>query len=325
MRKDQKALLISLLICSVLTGTKFVAWYLTGSLTIFSDALESIINVVASALTFWSLRISARPRDLEHPYGHGKIEFFSVGFEGAMIFGAGIMILAKAVGYFFHEHTVEKLDQGIYIVVGSSIINLFLGLYLKKLGKEMDAVTLKGNGQHILTDAWSGFGLSAALVLLHFTNWIWLDPLVSLGMGALIGWNGYQLVRQSFGALMDEANPETLTKLVALFASERKPQWIDFHNFRTQHYGNNLHIDTHITLPKYFELEEVHREVKSLEALVSKSFEGETELFLHVDPCIPTCCPHCSISDCPIRTSPFEQKVEWTLENFRHDKKHSLV
>lgn len=325
-RKELRIILLSLGISLLLTVAKFVAYFFTHSVAILSDALESIINVVAGGFACYSIYLTGKPKDENHPYGHGKVEFFSIGFEGAMIFIAGILILFKAGQYFILQPELEKIDQGIWLITGTSVANFLLGLYLVRSGRKLNSITLSGNGQHILTDAYSSVALITALFIIHYTGLRWLDPAVSVAMAILILRKGYQLMRQSISGLMDETDMKVVDQVIGILNRHRRehPNWIDVHNMRVQQYGNNYHIDCHVTLPYYLELTLVHEEVKAMEELVNKELEGhEVEFFIHVDPCIPSSCPHCTLEECPVRQRPFGQTIEWTRENVLPNRRHT--
>ncbi|PWV55848.1 cation diffusion facilitator family transporter [Chitinophaga sp. S165] len=296
---------------------------MTNSVAILSDALESIINVVAGAFACYSIYLTGKPKDENHPYGHGKIEFFSIGFEGAMIFIAGCLILFKAGQYFFDPTALDKLDKGMWLIAGTALANLVLGLFLVREGKKLSSVTISGNGQHIMTDVYSSLGLIAALLLIHLTGWHWIDPLASLLMGVLILRKGYQLLRASISGLMDETDMRIVDKVIEILNARRRANWIDIHNMRVQQYGNNYHIDCHLTLPYYLELSDAHDELKALERQVNIEFpSGEVEFFIHTDPCIPVCCHYCQLADCPVRQDKFTGLIQWKRENVLPNRKH---
>lgn len=322
-RRELRVILVSLIVSFVLTGTKFAAWFLTHSVAILSDALESIINVVAGAFACYSIYLTGKPKDENHPYGHGKIEFFSIGFEGAMIFIAGCLILFKAAQYFFVPAPLEQLDKGLWLIAATTSGNLFLGLFLLREGKNLSSLTISGNGKHIMTDVYSSAALIAALLLIHFTGWTWVDPLVSLLMGILILRQGYRLLRKSISGLMDETDMQAVDRVIKIMSVHRRPKWIDIHNMRVQQYGNNYHIDCHLTLPYYLELSEAHDELKVIEQVVNVSFtSGEVEFFIHTDPCIPACCHYCQLAECPVRQHAFTGLIVWTEENVLPNRKH---
>ena len=322
-RRELRVILVSLIVSFILTGVKFSAWFLTHSVAILSDALESIINVVAGAFACYSIYLTGKPKDENHPYGHGKVEFFSIGFEGAMIFIAGCLILFKAAQYFFIPAALEEISTGIWVIAATAGANLILGLYLHHSGKKLSSLTISGNSQHIMTDVYSSGGLVAALLLIHFTGWLWVDPLASALMGTLILIKGYQLLRRSISGLMDEADMKVVDHVIDILSKHRLPEWIDIHNMRVQQYGNNYHIDCHLTLPYYLELNEAHEDIKAIELLVNTEFtSGETEFFIHIDPCIFSCCHYCQVSECPVRQHAFTGIIPWTRENVLPNRKH---
>lgn len=296
---------------------------MTNSVAILSDALESIINVVAGAFACYSIYLTGKPKDENHPYGHGKVEFFSIGFEGAMIFIAGLLILFKTAQYFFNPTALDKLHEGLWLIGGTTLANLLLGLFLVREGKKLSSITISGNGQHIMTDVYSSLGLIAALLLIHYTGWQWIDPLASLLMGVLILRKGYQLLRTSISGLMDETDMRVVDRVIEILSAHRRANWIDIHNMRVQQYGNNYHIDCHLTLPYYLELSDAHDELKALERLVNSEFSsGEVEFFIHTDPCISICCHYCQLAECPVRQDRFTGLIPWTRENVLPNRKH---
>ncbi len=322
--KEFRYIFISLVASIAITAAKFIAYLETDSVAVLSDALESIINVVAALFACYSVYLTAKPRDKNHPYGHGKVEFFSIGFEGGMITIAGLLILYKAFDYFIHPRTLTGLHNGIIILVVTGAANLLLGLFLIRSGKRLPSITISGNGQHILTDAWSSLGIIIVLLLIGATGWQWLDPLASLLIGFLIIAKGYSLLRKSVSGLMDETDLEVVDQIVSILSENRKSQWIDIHNLRIQQFGNNLHIDCHVTLPYYYTLLEVHREVKEIERILNAHFpKREVECFIHTDPCTPPwSCPYCRLSDCPVREAPFEKQISWNRERILSNRQH---
>lgn len=307
----------------VLLLAKFWAWWLTNSNAILTDALESIINVVAGGFALFSLWLSAQPRDENHPYGHGKIEFLAAGFEGALILLAGLLILYKSVYNLVHPQPLQQLDLGILLVAISGLANFFLGSWLKREGKKGHSLILVADGAHLQSDAWSSLGLLVGLGILYFTGWAWLDSLTAMIFGGVILFTGLRLVRTSIAGIMDEADHELISQLVEALQARRHDNWIDLHNFRVIKYGSTLHIDCHVTLPWYFRLTESHREVVRLEELTQDLCARPVELFIHTDPCEPPASCHiCRKADCPVRKAPFEAEVEWTLENIILNERH---
>ncbi len=315
----QLSLAISVIICAA----KFAAWYFTHSLVILSDALESIINVVASAFAWYSIYLSNKPRDTEHPYGHGKVEFFSIGFEGAMILIAGFGIIIQAVLFFINPSSLHQIQIGLWFTVAGGLANFILGYFLLHNGKKLNNLTLTGNGKHILSDSYTSLGVLIALILILITGYNWIDPVASILSAAIIIYTGFRLVRKSIRGLMDEVDMKVVDELVSILKENRMPVWIDMHNMRVQRFGNFYHVDCHVTLPYYLSLEEVHEQIKRIDELVNQNFKnGTIEFFIHTDPCIESSCLHCMLSECTVRRNPFVKKIEWSKENLLPNKKH---
>jgi cation diffusion facilitator family transporter len=303
---------------------KFTAYFLTHSNAVLTDAAESVINVVAGSFAYYSIRYAARPKDTTHPYGHGKIEFISAGFEGGLILMAGLTIIIKSVMNLMHPIIVESLDVGAFLAGAAGLINFILGKYLIAVGEKNKSITLVADGKHLLSDTYSSIGLVAGLVVIIFTRIVWLDSLLAIIFGVVIIVTGYRLLRKSFAGLMDEADENVLSDVLKVLNDYRNEQWIDIHNLRVQQYGSSFHIDCHVTLPWYNDLQTSHDELKKMEALIERQFDERVELFIHPDPCIPLSCSICQIADCKVRQKPFERKMEWTLENVLKNERHQL-
>jgi cation diffusion facilitator family transporter len=188
-------------------------------------------------------------------------------------------------------------------------------------GKSLHSITIDADGRHLIADMVTSIGLVIGLLLIHFTKIIWLDSTLSIAVALYILYSGYKLVRKSVSGLMDEADFGVVTEVVKVLNEKRSDAWIDIHNFRAQKYGNELHIDCHLTLPNYFDLNRVHDEVKGVDKLINSEVT-ETELFIHTDPCVPECCHYCSMPDCPIRSGPKTEEIAWTLDKIIRNKKH---
>jgi cation diffusion facilitator family transporter len=293
---------------------KMSAYFLTHSAAIFSDALESVVHIAATAMALYSVLLSARPADESHPYGHGKIEFFSAGFEGAMIVLAAIAIIYQAVSEIIVGPELEKLGVGILFTVAASIINLFLGTFLIRTGKGTNSLTLVADGKHVLTDSITSFGVVAGLGLVLLTGWELLDPLMAIAVALNILVSGYRLLRISVGGLMDEAHPQTLEKILAIVLRDRTPAWIDLHHLRAWRSGEIYHVDFHLTIPFYWSIDEAHAfEKKALEK-IARELGTDSQVLMHLDPCIPpVCCTMCQVSPCKERKHEFTFRREWTV------------
>ncbi len=304
---------------------KFFAYYITQSNAILTDALESIINVTAGCFAFYSLWLSRKPKDSNHPYGHGKIEFISAGFEGGMIVIAALFILFAAVHSFISPVSIQELDLGIYLILFSGIVNYVLGFVLIKHGKKNFSTAMQADGKHLFSDTYTSFALVAGLVVVQITHLLWLDGVIALIMGFLILYTGYGLIRKALAGLMDEADEEVLNKLLPVLNQNRNEAWIDMHNLRVVKYGSGYHIDAHVTLPWYLSLYQSHEEVSAIEKMASDKFHQEVELFIHADPCLPFSCTICQIAPCSHRQRDFIRKLDWTVENTLKNQKHFIT
>ncbi len=312
------------LIAIFLFIVKLLAWYLTGSLAILTDALESIVNIVAALIGIYSLTLSARPKDETHPYGHGKIEFVSAAIEGTLITVAGLFIIYEGIMNLFHPSSVSKLDFGILLIGASGVINYVAGQVCIKTGKKNNSLPLIAAGKHLKTDTYTTIGIFVGLVLLYFTRWIWIDSAVAILFAFLIIYTGYKIIRTSLAGIMDEADLKLLENLVNVLDNNRRENWIDIHNLRIIKYGSTLHCDCHLTVPWYLNVNEAHAEIEALATLVRREFGTAIEFFVHSDGCKEFSCPICTKQNCMVRQHPFEKTIEWTIENISKDSRHKI-
>jgi len=308
---------------SVLLIVKFTAYYITHSVSILTDALESIVNVVAAFIGLYSLYVSAKPRDMDHPYGHGKAEFVSAAVEGTLIFSAGAIIIYSGVRNLFIAQTLQKIDLGICLVGATAIINWVLGYFSLQQGRKNDSLALIASGRHLQTDTYSTFGIMLGLVLIIFTGYTWIDGAIAIAFGVFIIYTGYTIIRKSLAGIMDEADMDLLKNMVAVLNANRRDAWVDLHNLRVIKYGNILHVDCHLTVPWYFNINQSHEEIDVLGNLIRKDFGESLELFVHSDGCEYFQCPICDKKACPVRQHSFENEVVWTVNNILQNQKHA--
>ncbi len=313
-----------LAISFILMALKFLAWYLTNSNAILTDAIESIVNILAGSFALYSLYYAAKPKDEDHPYGHGKIEFLSSGVEGGMVTLAGIAMLIKGIISIFAPYELHNLDMGLVISAFSGIVNYVLARVLIKKGTELHSTTMVADGKHLLTDTWSSVGLVIGLILIYFTQLFWIDYVITIGLGILIIFTGINLVKESIFNLLDKADYGKIEHVIKVLNDKRRESWIDIHNLRVVKYGSVVHVDCHMTLPWYYTLEESHKEVDDLDKLATKEFSHEIEFFIHADPCLPKSCSVCIMPDCKVRKHDLVEKLEWNMANVLPDAKHSL-
>jgi cation diffusion facilitator family transporter len=310
----------------VLMGVKFAAWWLTNSNAILTDALESIINVVAGFFALYSLWLASKPRDENHPYGHGKIEFLAAGFEGSLIFTAGVLIIGKAAYNLRYPQEIQAMDLGLVLTAFSGGLNYIMGYMLVREGKKERSLTLESDGHHLLSDAYSSAGIILGMGLYLLLGFVWLDSLTALLFGVFILYTGYRLMRGAISGIMDEADPTLIYPLVQIMEQHRKENWIDVHNLRIIRYGASIHIDGHLTVPWYFTVEQGHAEVKQLEQVIQQQQGAPVELFIHADPCRPPlACKICIKSDCQHRHSANERVVHWTPEHLLFHRNHHEI
>lgn len=305
---------LALAVGALLMAVKFYAYHLTGSSAILSDALESIINVVASAFALGSVILAQKPPDASHPYGHGKIEYFSAGFEGALIVIAAVGIFVTGVSHILEPRELPCLESGLLLLAGAAVVNLLLGVLLLKHGRKTGSLTLIADGKHILTDVYTSAAVLPGLLLVRYTGLLWLDGAVACLVGLNILISGGGLVRQSFAALMDASEPRLLDRISAVLDGHRKELWIDVHQLRAWRSGSLLHIDLHLILPRDLSLEEAHREAKDLEGLLQEHFSGRASILVHMDPCVDTDCPVCLKRLCALRSRASTGRSAWERE-----------
>lgn len=301
---------------------KFVAWYMTGSVAILTDAMESIVNVISGFIGLYSLYLSALPRDKNHPYGHGKVEFISAFIEGGLITIAGIIIIYEAVGNLRNNTEIIQIDFGIYLVAFTALINYLLGYFAIKKGRKNHSLALIASGKHLQTDTYSTLGIILGLIIIQFTRIYWLDAVIALIFSGIIIYTGYKIIRTAISGIMDETDDKLLNEVVDLLNKERSINWIDLHNLRIIKYGSTLHFDCHMTVPWYFNIKEGHNEVDKLEDIVKEYFGDRVEFFVHLDACKDYSCRICAKTDCPVRQHPFIKKIDWTPENICKNEKH---
>ncbi|BEG99032.1 cation diffusion facilitator family transporter [Bacteroides sedimenti] len=306
----------------ILVG-KFIAFYLTNSVGILTDAMESIVNVTAGLISFFSLRYAARPKDKKHPFGHGKVELISASIEGLLIMIAGGMIIYEGVRRLFEPATIGKLDIGIAVVAVSGAINYVMGWYSIRMGKKYDSIALEAGGKHLQSDTYSTIGLVVGLSLLFFTGLKWIDSALALIFGSIIVVTGVLILRKTIANLMDKADDEVLHKMLEVISTVRKPEWIDIHNMKIIKYGSYLFVDCDLTLPWFYNITEGHQACDELKGILSARYSDRLLVTIHSDPCQEKHCNHCQMSDCEYRKYPFTAPLKLTLKELTaSDEEH---
>ena len=269
-----------------MTVLKFAVFVLTDSAAVLSDALESIINVVAAAMMLYSIWLANRPADREHPYGHGKIEFLVAGIEGGMIVLASIIIVVEATVRLISGATLDpdRLGVGLWCVVGISVLTLVLAAYILSAGKRYDSITLTADGKHLLTDFISTLGVMAGLLLVKVTGFFWLDPVVALLIAVGIFWTGRKLLRQAFDGLMDRSDPADNALIKTILDREKVDgNILAYHKVRHRHSGVFHWVDMHLQVDPQMSVVEAHQLASRIEHEIEESL-GPGDATAHIEP-----------------------------------------
>jgi cation diffusion facilitator family transporter len=299
---ERRAAIFALTIGVVLLALKFAAYLLTGSAAILSDALESIVNVLAGGFALFSVILAHQPADQEHPYGHGKIEFLSVSFEGGMIILAAVVIAARAVEKLISPTPVEALDLGLLLTALAMLINGATGFYLIRLGRHSGSLTLESDGRHLFSDAVTSVVVLVVLgVLWVQPKLIWIDPAAALGVAAYISWMALGLLRRSTAGLMDEQDrrdDELIRGIVDshVGVGSREPIICSYHKLRHRHSGRYHWVDIHLVVPADWDVDRAHKVASAIEYEIEQSI-GEGNATAHVEPCHAHECKRCALGD----------------------------
>lgn len=303
---------------------KVIAWYLTASVAILTDALESTVNVIAGLIGLYSVILSSKPKDREHPYGHGKVEFLSSALEGVLISVAGLIILYESLDNLIHPHELKQLDAGMWLIGATALINYAFGIYCVRHGKKAGSPVLIASGEHLKSDTYSTLGILVGVGLIVLTGQNWIDSAAAMIFALVILFTGYKIVRRSISGIMDETDTEIVNEIIKVLNKNRQSEWIDVHNMRVINYSGFYHIDCHLTVPFYKNVHQAHEIMDSLTNMFSEHFDNRVEFFVHVDGCLKSQCTLCSVPDCPSRNSEFISKVEWNHDNILANSKHQL-
>jgi cation diffusion facilitator family transporter len=305
---------ISLVIGTVLLGVKYAAYLLTGSTAILSDALESIVNVVAAVFAIAVLIVARWPADRSHPYGHGKVEYFSAAFEGGLIAFAALLIVYQGISTLLVGVEIRSLNVGLLITLAAGVVNALLGLFLVRTGKKHHSLTLVADGKHVLSDFITSAGVAVGLGLVLVTGKPWIDPVVAIVVGANLAWTGASLLREAAAGLLDAEDRGLLERLVGAINANLVPGIIRVHHLRAIRFGRFTHVDAHLVVPEFWTVEEAHDLGDAFEQRVFDTLPFEGEIAFHVDPCHRLFCTACNVEDCPIRLAPFAAKPPITLD-----------
>ncbi len=309
-----KPLLIVILFGFAILFLKLYAYYISGSMALKSDALESLVNILSGMFAMYSIFYSKRPADKNHPYGHGKMEFFSAIFEGALIVLASILIVYESIEKFFLGFTLKELTFGLLVNFFAGLINGALGFFLVQKGKKKNSHVLIADGYHLLSDFYTTLGIFIGLLLVKFTSIVWIDPFISALFGMYLLYVGLRIIITQMNPLLDMENPEILQKIIDSINSLDDEKIISIHGARIMQSGDFYHVDIHFVLPEFLTIEEMNLFIHSYEIKVLKKAGLRGEFHSHVDPCKRAYCNSCKLSNCPIRVMNFQEKKTFTYE-----------
>lgn len=298
----------------ILTG-KVAAYLYTGSMALLADAAESTVNVMAAVVMTYSVVVSRRPADADHPYGHGKAEPLSAAVEGALVGGAAAFIAVEGVRRLIAPSEIGHVGVGMAISALAGLANLALGVYLLAVGRRERSEALRADGVHVLSDTATTAASIGALVAVQWTGIVTIDPLVALLVAANLLWAGWKVVRRSLTGLLDEADFGLLERIAKVLESARRPEWCDIHQLRSRHAGQRRHVDLHLVVPRYFAMDEAHRVGDALEAALDRALEGEGDFIVHLDPCRPLHCSGCAMPGCPVRSAPLGARAPFDVSH----------
>ena len=283
-KQSMFAMRLSLWIGFLMLIMKIYAYLITGSAAILSDAAESVVHVFAVSFAAYSLKLSLKPADQSHMYGHDRISFFSAGFEGAMIVIAALYIIYESVYKWMFGLQIENISTGTIFTAAATGINGILGWYLVRQGKKHHSLVLEANGKHVLTDSWTSLGVIIGLILTMITGWLPFDPIMAIIVATNILWTGSKLMRRSIGGLMDEADPQIDEQLRAILDRETKKQQIQFHHLRHRNAGTKLLIEFHLLFKDDVSIAQAHEQATQIEKEIYKAFPMQMEVLSHLEP-----------------------------------------
>jgi cation diffusion facilitator family transporter len=305
---------ISLVVSLLLLAVKYQAYRMTGSTAILSDALESIVNVVAALFAIGALLFAGRPADRNHPYGHGKMEVLSAAFEGGLIAFAALVIGYEVVVSLTEGVALRALESGLLIVLGAGLANLALGAYLVRTGRRYDSLTLVADGWHVIADFYTSAGVVIGLLLVRLTGFTWLDPMAAAVVALNLLWTGGRMIRQAAAGLLDEEDPALLDRLLKVLGPHLGGGVIRVHHLRAIRAGRFHHVDAHLVVPEFWSVERAHELTEDLAHRVVKELGVEGEMTLHTDPCHRAYCAMCDLAGCPVRREDFRGRPPLTLD-----------
>lgn len=262
---------------------KTLAWWLTGSVGLLSDALESVVNLAGALMALWMLSLAAQPADSDHAYGHSKAEYFSCAFEGLLILLAAVSIGWTAIDRLLHPQPLEQLGIGLAVSVAASGINFWVARILLRAGRQYRSITLEADAHHLMTDVWTSAGVLVGIGAVALSGWNWLDPVVALLVAANIVWTGIQLIRRSADGLMDVALPLEQQEAIEKVFDGFRQQGLDFHALLTRQAGTRVFVSVHVLVPGQWTVQQGHDQAEKIEAAI-RAVLPHAHALTHLEP-----------------------------------------
>jgi cation diffusion facilitator family transporter len=314
-QKNFRTALISLFVSFIVLTLKTKAYYATHSISVLSDAVETVINVITALIALYAVKVAAEPADENHPYGHGKMEYFSAAFEGGLIFFASLAILFQSFESFFIPNEITNINTGVQYLAWATALNFLTGLHLVFAGRAQKSEALKASGKHILSDVVTTLGIFVGLFLVKITGLNWIDSVVGIIIGFWLGFESYKIIRENSGALMDETDDHSLGRLTEVIKKHRTVGIIDIHHLKMIRSGNFHHIDAHMVVPEFWDIQQAHALAREFEINVVKEYDFDGEFAFHMDPCQKKYCSACALENCQIRSAKFAKIRAFTQEH----------
>ena len=311
-----------------LLALKFFAYYLTGSVAILTDALESIVNVIAAFVGLFALYISAQPADKSHPFGHGKVEIISASVEATMIMVAGAMIIYESIQSFLNPGEISDLDIGLVLVAFAALVNFLVGRIAIRKGEKNRSPALVASGRHLCSDTISSVGILIGLFVVYIAMALgydarWLDSSIAIVFGVIILVTGLKVMKECMDDIMDKADEEVLEVITDALNEYRHDDWIDVYNLRMIKHGPRIYVEMHVVFPKRMTVQDIADEVGELEEAISARYGDAVEISVNPVPCCEYNC-RCCCRNCFDRGEDFERKVLWTSQMLCCSKPHAV-
>ncbi len=311
-----------------LLAVKFFAYYLTGSVSILTDAMESIVNVVAACIGLFALYLSAQPPDRNHPFGHGKIEIISATLEGTMIMVAGGMIIVESVNSLLHPGSISDLDMGLVLIAGAAVANYVVGRIAIRRGRKNRSPALEASGKHLCSDTYSSIGIIIGLMVVFVMQHMgydgaWLDSSIAIVFGAIILFTGAKVLKGCVDDAMDKADFDLIESITDAINEYRHDDWIDVYNLRLIKYGPKIYVDVHVVFPRLMTVEALYFEKIELDEAIMAKYGDSVEVSMTPVPCREFNCRNCE-RNCQYRATAFERRLVWNSEMICCQRVHAL-